>query len=207
MERGTARPRPDVGCGSPDGTTDDPAHSERRLTRHPLREQPQTRGMSLLWSPSSNRAIGTVSDRRRCNRHRQYCSSCCANVARGARADALPAWKTAKRRAKPPTTPYTPAVLRQKVRLPGMSVSTSLAADPIGPCNGVHPRLSDRPLNRNRHIRRTPANWGQARTAHRRVRRSRELNEGVREREGDSRRDHQARDIEAGAVTVFPQGR
>src|SRR6204780_3509903 len=38
---------------------------------------------------------------------------------------------------------------------------------------------------------------------HRRVGRNRELHEGVREREGDSRRGQQARDIETGAVTVF----
>jgi len=37
---------------------------------------------------------------------------------------------------------------------------------------------------------------------HRRVGRNRELHEGVREREGDSRRGHQPRDIETGAVTV-----
>src|SRR5215472_4990305 len=39
---------------------------------------------------------------------------------------------------------------------------------------------------------------------HRRVGRKRELHEGVREREGDSRPSHQARDIETDAVTAFP---
>jgi hypothetical protein len=38
---------------------------------------------------------------------------------------------------------------------------------------------------------------------HGRVGRNRELHEGVREREGDSRRGHPARNIENGAVTVF----